>query len=84
MNQIFRASLGGAAVFTISATNPNTFDGAILLCPALEVDEKMYPILRKIARIIAFVKFKIIWLNWINLFRIDYSNGSYYTEYFRR
>ena len=47
-------SLGGLLSITMAIKNPNLFTGTVLLAPATALDKNLYPILRKVARLIAF------------------------------
>lgn len=50
----FGGSLGGLVAVSIGIHKPNLFRGYLLHAPALELDENIYPILRKLARFIAY------------------------------
>jgi len=49
----FSGSLGGLVSISVTLARPSLFQGSVLCAPALEVDADLYPILRKVVRLIA-------------------------------
>ncbi len=48
-------SLGGATTLALSLEDANAADGIIAMCPAIDIDEKLYPFLRKIAKFVSWL-----------------------------